>query len=635
MTRAATACRSVSRPARLLALAAALGTLAADAAPAAAANGFSPSSVPISGGRLFDLGVSDYDRDGVFEVFSVNHKFLGTLTEGGPGAWRNLIGPAGFSATPAYPGFEDLLHPPTPDGPGLYIWAQSRTAGEKGDPEKDPFIHVLARDVTGLPLLPEQARGVLRVPSPKVSVIASEGAEVEIRRPEGALKTEIHFEIAEQGEFVLKVKKVDLPPIEVEIDQAPLLASTFIGAYEERARSRNFTLRLVDRHGIAWTDVNRDLRTDAFVVRGGLGGGIAQFIGRVDDELLLSTPDGGFADAIEGSGLRKAGCRSRQTAAVDYNRDRRIDLFSSCKNDTPKLYRATADGRFRPISRQLNLRRATGSDYEWVDLDADRAPELLAAADSRLSVLEPAADAGAKWRVRQRVRTLNRSFSVQSTTVADYDRDGDPDVFLGAPSGNTLLVNARGRLEAVRPQSLGLPARGLSSNWVDFDNDGFLDLHSMPHGLYRQLPSGRFARTGLAASAAKALWSIGNWFDVDNDGDRDLLYANRVTDGDPRVVTRMLLNNRPGGHWLELALLGAPGNAEAIGARVRVTTAAGRTQTAWVGGAEGSRYSQGHYRLYFGLGAATSAETVSIIWPDGKRTELGDVAADQILEVSR
>jgi len=609
-------------------------TPATAAAAAANGDGFSPRSIPIAGGRLFDLGVSDYDRNGVFEIFSANHKFLGTLTTGRPGAWRNLIGPAGFSPTPEYPGFEDLLNPPVPNSPGLFIWAESRTKGETGNPEKDPFVHVLARDVAGLPLFPDGAQGTLTVPSPKVSVVSDDGAEVEISQGGDPIRTRIEFTIEEQGEFVLKVRKVDLPPIEVEIEQAPAIVNTFIGAYEAQARSRSFTLRLADRHGLAWADLNRDSRTDAFIVRGGLGGGIAQFVGRVDDELLLSTEEGGFADSIGGSGLRKSGCRGRHAAAIDYNGDGNLDLFSSCKGASPKLYRAKGPGKFRPASRQLNRSRAVGSSYEWADLDGDRRPELLVAGKRRLSVLEPGNSPGSKWRVTQTLATLNRSFIVQSFSVADFDRDGDPDVFMGAPSGNTLLVNEEGRLRVVDPGRLGLPRRGLGANWVDFDNDGLIDLHSMPSGLYRQSEGGRFKRTGFASSASKALWGIGNWFDADGDGYRDLLYANRLTGGDPRVATRLLVNNRSGNRWLAVDLRGSRGNAEAIGARVRIE-AAGRAQTGWVGQSDGSRYSQGHYRVYFGLGNAPVVDSVSVVWPDGRRTEMRDVEADQVLEIAR
>ena len=164
------------------------------------------------------------------------------------------------------------------------------------------------------------------------------GAQVGVRK-RGRL-IEVDFTVAEQGDIALKVEKADLPPFSFQITQAPLLARTYIGAQKVPAKTNRFDLRLIDRHGIAWTDANRDGNVDAFIVRGGLGGGIVDYVGEVDDELLIADDDGSFRNRYEGSGLVKGACRSRLTTSVDYDGDGLLDLFSSCKQSTPKIYRA-------------------------------------------------------------------------------------------------------------------------------------------------------------------------------------------------------------------------------------------------------------------------------------------------------
>jgi hypothetical protein len=52
-----------------------------------------------------------------------------------------------------------------------------------------------------------------------------------------------------------------------------------------------------------------------------------------------------------------------------------------------------------------------------------------------------------------------------------------------------------------------------------------------------------------------------------------------------------------------------------------------------VGQSEGSHLSQGHYRVYFGLGAATSAK-LEVRWPDGSMQRLGPVDADRVVGVA-
>ena len=62
------------------------------------------------------------------------------------------------------------------------------------------------------------------------------------------------------------------------------------------------------------------------------------------------------------------------------------------------------------------------------------------------------------------------------------------------------------------------------------------------------------------------------------------------------------------------------------------TTAGGRTTTQIV--LAGGSYLAGPPReAYFGLGAATVADTVRIDWANGKTTDLHDVPAGEVLRV--
>jgi hypothetical protein len=596
----------------------------------AAGDGFVDRDAPIQSGRIFDLGVADYDLDGRQELFSTNHKFLGTFIESaGDGmGWTDLMGDSGFSQNPAYPGFENLLREPEADSPGLYIYA--RASGRSGaDPEKNPTLHIVAKDVTGIPLLPERAEGTLRLRSESVEITRSDGATVDVSRRNA--RTQIDFSVAERAHLAIKVFKADLPPFQFRIDQAPLLARTYIGPNEVPADSPSFDLRLVDRHGVAWTDANRDGLVDAFIVRGGLGGGIVDFVGEIFDELLIQGGDRRFTNRYTGSGLVKGACRSRLTASVDYDADGLLDLFSSCKAATPKLYRALPSGKFGSRSKALAKVPSAGTYYRWIDLRGDRRPELVVAGKERVTVLQ--SRGLRRWGVIQNLKARNGTKLVYSVAPGDFDRDGDPDLFVGANSGNTLLVNRGGRLDAQSPARVGLPRAGSGANWVDFDNDGRLDLHSLPRGLYRQVSPKRFVKTGFAGTRLDAVWGLANWLDADNDGYRDVALAIRRPGGEADLDTRFAVNAREGNHWLEVDLSGAPGNPQGVGARVRVTTG-GRTQTGWVGQSDGARFSQGHFRLYFGLGDAARADRVTVLWPDGRSTVRRGVVADQRLVIS-
>ncbi|GAA0860699.1 CRTAC1 family protein [Sphingopyxis soli] len=118
----------------------------------------------------------------------------------------------------------------------------------------------------------------------------------------------------------------------------------------------------------------------------------------------------------------------------------------------------------------------------------------------------------------------------------DYDGDGWPDLFGGATeeaAGNLLFRNEGGRrfaAQAVDPVTAGRSAR--QSSWVDYDNDGDLDLfaanRSGPNALFRQ-DAGRFVRVAAEQAGDDARPTVGAcWFDYDRDGDLDLFLANQA-----------------------------------------------------------------------------------------------------------
>ena len=117
-------------------------------------------------------------------------------------------------------------------------------------------------------------------------------------------------------------------------------------------------------------------------------------------------------------------------------------------------------------------------------------------------------------------------------------------------------------------------------------------------------------------------------FDMDRDGDLDLLQVG--FDGDP---VRLLENDATSGHYLVVRPRTHCRNRFAIGAVVRVT-AGGRTMTRLIT-AGTSLLGQEPAEAFFGLGASTSATSVSVEWPGGGVTQRSGVAADQVLEIVR
>ena len=172
---------------------------------------------------------------------------------------------------------------------------------------------------------------------------------------------------------------------------------------------------------------------------------------------------------------------------------------------------------------------------------------------------------------------------------------------------------------------------GWGCGFFDFDNDGWPDLllvngHAFPEVdslnidihyreraiLYRN-EHGRFvdisesAGTGILEKHS----SRGAAFaDYDNDGNVEVLVNNQN-----EAASLLRQAGKPAGNWITLQLEGTKSNRSAIGARVRVT-AGDLVQTGEVRSG-GSYLSQSDLRLHFGLGRATSVDSIEITWPGG------------------
>jgi enediyne biosynthesis protein E4 len=116
--------------------------------------------------------------------------------------------------------------------------------------------------------------------------------------------------------------------------------------------------------------------------------------------------------------------------------------------------------------------------------------------------------------------------------------------------------------------------------------------------------------------------------DLDNDGDLDLVVNNLNQDA---FVYQNLSHEQGGGSWLTVRLQGQGGNTAAIGAKVYVYSNGGKQydEVDPVRGYLSCMPAEAH----FGFGKATQADSLVIIWPDGKRQGMNGVQLNQQLTV--
>lgn len=134
---------------------------------------------------------------------------------------------------------------------------------------------------------------------------------------------------------------------------------------------------------------------------------------------------------------------------------------------------------------------------------------------------------------------------VRSLAWGDFDGDGDPDLHAGlsgdagVSARNRVFRNDDGRafVEVSAAMGVNLPdADSRQANWVDYDNDGDLDLfsgqRSAPNRMFRN-DDGRFVDVSDGLGLADPRRTVGAcWFDMDQDGDLDVFQANQQADKD-------------------------------------------------------------------------------------------------------
>jgi hypothetical protein len=86
-------------------------------------------------------------------------------------------------------------------------------------------------------------------------------------------------------------------------------------------------------------------------------------------------------------------------------------------------------------------------------------------------------------------------------------------------------------------------------------------------------------------------------------------------------------------HFLKIKLVGATSNRDGLGSTVKVN-AGGKTYMKYHDGKSGY-LSQSLIPLYFGLGDATSVDSVEVQWPSGvKQTISKDIAVNSLLKIT-
>jgi hypothetical protein len=487
---------------------------------------------------------------------------------------------------------------------------------------------------------------------------------------------------------------------------------------------RNDLPKTGERRALQFTDVTA--RAGVGLIGYGMGAAVGDYDNDGDFDLFVTTfgpdtlyrnnGDGTFTDVTADAGVSDP-LWSASATFLDYDRDGDLDLFvanyldftiagnKSCADPLgardycgPRAYRPVPDrlyrneggGRFSNVSESAGISKADGNglgvtagDYNgdgWLDLYVanDATPNQLWINRKDGTFVDEGLLSGAA------VNAAGNPEGSMGIASGDFDADGDEDLFVTNLIGETFVLyrnDGRGNFEDARVAA-GLSAptaafTGFGTDWVDYDNDGWLDLFvangavnvieaqrgqptpfRMRNQLFHNTGSGRFVETGPSAGAELARPGVSRgaaFGDIDNDGDADVVVT--TNDGPVRLLinqSRSTLRQAQGrpeqgrgatgsgeaaspgaaNHWLQIATIQPQGNRFGIGALVGVERAGRPTLWRRVK-TDGSYLSANDPRVHIGLGSSAAFQAIVVQWPDGQRERWTGLAGDQLITLRR
>jgi hypothetical protein len=326
------------------------------------------------------------------------------------------------------------------------------------------------------------------------------------------------------------------------------------------------------------------------------------------DFLYRNNCDGTFTESMATS-IGHTSRFSMGVDAADFNNDGRPDIVSlDMLPEREDILKTSANAESFNVER-LKLKAGYHPQYARNALQLNRGNGRF----SEIGYLAGVAATDWSW----------------SALFADLDNDGNKDLFI--TNGIYRRPNDLDYINYVGNEAIqALLARGPNEK----ENTALLShMPQIPLASFAFRNNGNLTFTNVAEAWGLADPSFSNgaaYVDLNNSGSLDLV-VNRVNA--PAAIYRSRARERNANHYLTVALRGSGANSAGIGAKVMIKHR-GVEQMLEQMPTRGFQSSVDP-RLHFGLGAATSIDSLIVIWPDHRFQVMTNVAADRMITLAQ
>jgi hypothetical protein len=365
---------------------------------------------------------------------------------------------------------------------------------------------------------------------------------------------------------------------------------------------------------------------------------------RMGDTMLWRNDDGVYVNVSEEAGFLVNDAHTFGHSWGDYDRDGLLDLYV-CNYDyfipiPNECYHNNGDGTFTEVASLLGITDGANFSFQsvWLDYNDDGWQDLFVINDRLYSANHMYRNDGdGGFTDVSEEMNLDYVIFSMSNTVGDYDNDGDMDIYVtNNPTGHLLhRMNEEGTYDEVALEvGVATYDMGWSAQWIDYDLDGWQDLHVNCTPFWQEDGQNKFFVNNHDGTFT---------YDVSMGFDNDLAWSHSSCIGDYNndgMFDIFVLNNAPNNssfwrgypgsnHYLKVSPKGIVSNKDGVGTKIQCHMGE-LTQTRYTYCGE-AYLSQNSKWEIFGLDTNTVVDSLVVTWLSGHVDKYYNLEANQQL----